>query len=181
MSEFVPESSIASSAQIDATVRIGRFCLIEDGVRIGRDSIIGDFCIIRSGTTIGPETRVMNFVELREDTRIGVNCYIDSGVKSSGSCSVGDRVTIRYDAILARGCVIENDVYISPQVMFINVDPSGNAIGGALVGSNCFIGTNATIQAGVTICPGVVVGAKALVTRSLDQPGTYVGSPARLQ
>ncbi len=40
------------------------------------------------------------------------------------------------------------------------------------------IGSNATILP-VKICAGAVVGAGAVVTKDISQPGIYAGNPAR--
>ena len=47
------------------------------------------------------------------------------------------------------------------------------------IGSKVSIGSNATILP-VKICDGCVIGAGAVVTKDLTQPGIYVGNPARL-
>jgi acetyltransferase-like isoleucine patch superfamily enzyme len=47
-----------------------------------------------------------------------------------------------------------------------------------IIGNNVSIGTNATILP-VTICDNVVVGAGAVVTRNIVEPGVYAGNPAR--
>jgi acetyltransferase-like isoleucine patch superfamily enzyme len=41
------------------------------------------------------------------------------------------------------------------------------------------VGTNATILP-VTICDQVVIGAGAVVTKDIVEPGIYAGNPARL-
>jgi acetyltransferase-like isoleucine patch superfamily enzyme len=72
--------------------------------------------------------------------------------------------------------------------MFIN-DPF--AIGGPAkgqrelwrstkIGHHVSIGTNATILP-VTICDHVVIGAGAVVTHDIFEPGIYAGNPARLR
>jgi acetyltransferase-like isoleucine patch superfamily enzyme len=48
-----------------------------------------------------------------------------------------------------------------------------------VVGNNVSIGTNATILP-VKICDRVVIGAGAVVTKSITEPGIYAGNPARL-
>ncbi len=130
---------------------------------------------------IGDRTRLRAYVELRAGTRIGERCYIDSGVKMSGDCVIGNDVTVRYDAIIARGCVIGDGTFISPQVMTINLDHKGESLGGAKIGKRCHIGTAAVLHPGIEIADDVVIGAKALVTRSCLIPGIYVGVPARLR
>jgi acetyltransferase-like isoleucine patch superfamily enzyme len=46
------------------------------------------------------------------------------------------------------------------------------------IGNRVSIGSNATILP-VSICDGVVIGAGAVVTRSIETPGIYAGNPAR--
>ena len=158
--------------------------IISPRANIADDVEIGPFCVIGNDVVIGSGTRVMEHVVLRKGTSIGKNCYIDAGVKMSGDCVICNNVTVRYDAIIAKGCVVGDGSFISPQVMTINLDHQGNAIGGAKIGEKCHIGTNATLNPGITIADGAVIGAKALVTRNCPEPsdvGAYVGIPAKLK
>lgn len=152
--------------------------IIDPEARLHESVEVGPFCVL-GRVTIGERTRVRAFVELRDETVVGADCYIDSGVKSSGQNVIGDRVTVRYDAILARGCVVGDDTFIAPQVMTINLDHLGNEIGGATIGQRCHIGTAAVLHPGIEICDDTIIGAMALVTRDCDEPGVYVGVPAR--
>ena len=142
---------------------------------------IGPYCIVEAGVVLGAGSRLRAFVELRAGTRLGERCYLDSGVKMSGDCVIGNDVTIRYDAIIARGCVIGDGTFISPQVMTINLDHRGEAIGGVKIGKRCHIGTAAVLHPGIKIADDVVIGAKALVTKNCLEPGIYVGIPAKLK
>ena len=47
------------------------------------------------------------------------------------------------------------------------------------LGNHVSVGTNATILP-VTICDQVVIGAGAVVTKDIAEPGIYAGNPARL-
>ena len=47
-----------------------------------------------------------------------------------------------------------------------------------MIGNNVFIGSNATTLP-VEICNNVIIGAGAVVTKNIIQPGTYAGNPAR--
>ena len=170
---------VGENVSIGARVKIGNMCVIEDGTVIADDVVIDHFCIIGEKCAIGRSTRIRSHVELRKLTKVGADCYIDSGVKSSGLNRIGDRVTLRYDAIIARGCDIQDDAYICPQVMTNNLDHNGNEVGGATIGPKCFIGTNSTIGAGIKIAERTVIGSKAMVVKTIEEAGVYVGVPAK--
>lgn len=157
--------------------------IIQGNVHLGQGIEIGPNCVIE-GTEdrpviIGDNTRIMVAVEIRPGTTIGKDCYIDSGCRFSGDCAIGDRCTLRYETIIARGVNVDNDCYLCPRVMTNNLDAGKNSIGGAKIGKGCFIGTHTVLQHGITICDAVTVGAMSFVHRSIQEPGTYVGSPAK--
>lgn len=59
------------------------------------------------------------------------------------------------------------------------VNPGCNLSGFVVVGDDCLLGTGTQVLEHRSISSGVIVGAGAVVTRSLAQVGTYVGIPAR--
>ena len=145
----------SGTLDIDATVKIGAYCIAEPYV------------------SIGPETVVRSFVELRSGTKIGAGCYIDSYVVTSGDCIIGNRVRLRYGAIIARGCEIGDGTFLAPRVMTENLNHHGVAIGGAKIGARCFIGTHTVLAAGISICDDVVIGSNSYVRDSITKPGIY--------
>lgn len=48
-----------------------------------------------------------------------------------------------------------------------------------VLGDNVVIGANSVLVGPLTICDNVVIGAMTVVNRSINEPGIYVGSPAR--
>jgi acetyltransferase-like isoleucine patch superfamily enzyme len=120
-------------------------------------------CSIGDGTFVGP------FVEIQKGARIGRRCKVQSHAFICEMVSIGD------------------DCFISHGAMFIN-DPfsgGGPARGDRTlwkpteIGDRVSIGTNATILP-VKIVGNVVVGAGAVVTKDILEPGVYAGNPARL-
>lgn len=159
--------------------RIGKSSIISEQAQIGKEVTIGNFCVIHAGVVIGDNTVIKDYVELREGTVVGSHCVIDSRVSSSGNCRIGNGVTLRYDTIVARGCDIGDNTYVCPRVMTNNLDAEGQQIGGAKIGKNCFIGTNAVLQHGITIGDHVIIGAMSFVNKDCESNATYIGIPAK--
>jgi len=135
--------------------------------------------IIADDVVIGKGTVLKHFIELREGTVIGENCYIDSRVSTSGDCQIGDRVTLRYGAIIARGVYIGDDVFIAPNVMFINIPFTRKRTRFTVIEKGVKIGTGSVINDGVRIVEGTIIGALSFVRKDILEPGVYAGNPLR--
>jgi acetyltransferase-like isoleucine patch superfamily enzyme len=120
------------------------------GCSIGDDVFIGPFVEIQQGVIIGRGTRVQSHAFVCELVTIGEDCFISHGVKFvNDSFAAGGPA--RGDRTLWKGTHIGNRVSI---------------------------GTNATLLP-VSVCDDVVIGAGAVVTRDIREPGSYAGNPAR--
>jgi acetyltransferase-like isoleucine patch superfamily enzyme len=118
---------------------------------------------------------------------IGDGCFIGPFVEIQKDVTIGKNTKIQSHAFICEWVTIGDHCFISHGVMFIN-DPftsGGPARGdrtkwrGTKIGNYVSIGSNATILP-VKICDNVVIGAGAVVTKDIVQPGIYVGNPARL-
>jgi acetyltransferase-like isoleucine patch superfamily enzyme len=119
---------------------------------------------------------------------IGDDCFVGPFVEIQRGVVIGKRCRIQSHAFVCELVEIGNDCFISHGAMFIN---DVFAIGGPAkgrsdlwrptkIGNGVSIGTNATVLP-VSICDRVVVGAGAVVTKDITEPGIYVGNPARLR
>lgn len=120
------------------------------------------------GCTIGAESFIGPFVEIQRGVVVGRRCRIQS------HAFICEQVTIGDDCFISHGAKFVND-------LFRKGGPAGGdreAWGKTSVSDRVSIGTNATILP-VSICSDVVIGAGAVVTRDIDQPGAYAGNPAR--
>ena len=140
---------------------------------------IGKFCEIEDGVKIGPGTVIKNYVELRKGTIIGDDCYIDSRVSTSGECWIGDRVKLRYRVTVARNVIIWDDVFIAPNVMFINIPFTDKPKKKTIVECGVKIGTGSVINDSVRIVSGTIIGAMSFVRKDILKPGVYAGNPLR--
>jgi acetyltransferase-like isoleucine patch superfamily enzyme len=118
---------------------------------------------------------------------IGANCFVGPFVEIQRGVIIGKRCRIQSHAFICELVSIGDDCFVSHGAMFINdlFLVGGPAKGqrelwrSTKIGNRVSIGTNATVLP-VTICDRVVVGAGAVVTKNITEPGIYAGNPARL-
>lgn len=120
------------------------------GCTIGDNSFVGPFVEVQKGVVIGRRTRIQSHAFICELVTIGDDCFI------------------------SHGAMFIND-------LFVTGGPAGKPElwRSTTIGNRVSIGTNATILP-VNICEGAVIGAGAVVTKDITEPGFYVGNPARL-
>lgn len=119
---------------------------------------------------------------------LGDGCFVGPFVEIQKGVTIGARTRIQSHAFICELVTIGDDCFIGHGVMFVNdlFSTGGPARGrrelwrSTAVGCRVSIGSNATILP-VRICDDVVIGAGAVVTRDIDQPGIYAGNPARMK
>jgi acetyltransferase-like isoleucine patch superfamily enzyme len=117
---------------------------------------------------------------------IGDGCFIGPFVEIQQKVKIGARTRVQSHAFVCELVTIGADCFVGHGVMFVNdrFAEGGPARGNrdlweaTRIGDNVSIGSNATIMP-VSICDNVVIGAGAVVTRSIARPGVYAGNPAR--
>lgn len=117
---------------------------------------------------------------LKSKTKIGNNCYIDSYFRSSGENKICNNVTLRFGSTIARNVYVEDNVFISPNVMTIYSLPNGKKNTATYIRSRAFIGTAAVIAPNIVIGTGCIIGANSFVNESCYEKGVYAGNPAKL-
>ena len=134
---------------------------------------------------IGEGTRIWAFAYVLEGARIGRDCNVCSHVFIEDEVVVGDRVTIKSGVQLWNGVELEDDVFIGPNATFTNdLFPRSRQRPETWLRTRicrgASIGANATLLAGITIGEQAMVGAGAVVTRSVDPDAVVAGNPARV-
>ncbi len=90
---------------------------------------------------------------------------VNTGARIGRSVIVNSNATVEHDCIVGDYCHIAPGAVLAATVT---------------LGAQVWVGANATVLPGLTIAGGTTIGAGAVVTRSITQPGTYAGVPARL-
>jgi acetyltransferase-like isoleucine patch superfamily enzyme len=117
---------------------------------------------------------------------IGDNCFIGPFVEIQRNVRIGARTRVQSHTFICELVTIGDDCFVGHGAMFINdTFAAGKPAGGRQelwrathIGHHVSIGSNATILP-VCICDGTVIGAGAVVTRDIVEPGVYAGNPAR--
>ncbi len=133
----------------------------------------------------GENVKVVEPVNIYE-AKIGDNCFIGPFTEIQKDVIIGNNCKIQSHAFICELVTVGNNCFISHGAMFINdTFESGGPAGGdknkwkkTHIGNNVSIGTNSTILP-VNICDNVVIGAGAVVTKNITEPGIYVGNPAK--
>ncbi len=152
----------------------GEFCRVAPDVVLGRDVQLYAFVNLY-GCRVGDETRIGTFVEIQKGARVGARCKISS------------------HTFICEGVTLEDEVFVGHGVMFTNdrlpraTRPDGTpqteadwTLEHTVVRRGASIGSNATILCGLEIGERAVVGAGAVVTKSVPAGAVVAGNPARV-
>ena len=147
---------------------------IAPDVKLGEGVKIYDFVNLY-GCEIGDNSKIGTFVEVQKGAKIGKNCKIST------------------HTFICEGVTIEDDVFISHNVTFIN-DPYPRATNEegqlqtekdwvcipTLVKKGASIGSSVTLLCGVTVGERAIIGAGSVVTKDVPPDTIVAGNPARI-
>jgi sugar O-acyltransferase (sialic acid O-acetyltransferase NeuD family) len=107
---------------------------------------------------------------------IAPDAVLGGAVLVAATAVIAPGARIGDGTIINHGAVIDHDVRVGT---FCHVAPHATVGGEVVVGDAVLIGAGAVVLPGVSIASGVTIGAGAVVLRSIGEPGTWVGNPAR--
>ena len=156
---FIHQTALVESSSVGEGSRIWAYSHIMDGARIGRNCNIGDHCFVEAGAIIG------------------------------------DNATIKNGNMIWEGVTLEDGVFVGPHAFFSNdlrprsprqpetrsrYENKQNWLVATLVKRGASLGAGSIIIAGVTVGEYAMVGAGAVVTRSVPAYALVKGNPARV-
>lgn len=140
---------------------------------------------ICESSAIGARTKIWAFAHVLSGAVIGEDCNVCDHVFVENDVVLGNRVTVKCGVQIWDGLRIEDDVFIGPNATFTN-DPFPRSkerperFQVTYLRRGCSIGANATILPGITIGQNAMVGAGAVVTKSVPANAVVQGNPARI-
>lgn len=141
--------------------------------------------VIDEGATIGADTKIWHFSHIMPGAVIGERCNLGQNVVVSPGVVLGTNVKVQNNVSIYTGVICEDDVFLGPSMVFTNVINPRSAIvrkneyKETLVKKGASIGANATVVCGNTIGEYALIGAGAVITKSVKPYALVVGNPAR--
>ncbi|WP_447018555.1 acyltransferase [Shewanella algae] len=118
--------------------------------------------------------RNLNIVICNGELIFGEDCFFNN------DCSINclDKVTIGKDTIFGENVKIYDHDHVVDDNYLVNKNNFVTAP--VSIGENCWIGSNVTILKGVHISDRVIIGANAVVHKSIMEAGIYVNRNGQL-
>lgn len=167
MSTIHPTALVDPKAELDCSVQIGPYTVVEAGVQIGGRSRIGPHCYLIKGTLLGEDNIVHTGCVLGDEpqdlTYAGVptrliigrgnrfreHVTIHRGTKEGTATQIGDGNYLMAHCHVAHNCRIGNHVIIANGVLlggYVEIEDRVFLGGGAVVHQFCRIGTLAMLR-----------------------------------
>ncbi|WP_442604287.1 DapH/DapD/GlmU-related protein [Paenibacillus sp. KN14-4R] len=167
----------------NASLQLGQYVVIGEGVQLGEHVTIGHHVIIYEGTKIGSNVHIQDHAVIGKQpsraknsilkpaatqpptmigsgTTIGTSSIVYAGavlgdnVFAADLCTIRERVTVGEGTIIGRGAAIENDCTVGS---FCKLE------------TNCYITAYSTIGNRVFIAPGVVTSNDNFIGRTKER------------
>lgn len=140
---------------------------------------------VDEGATVGEGTRIWHYCHIQRDAHVGRGCILGQNVNIGPGVKIGDFVKIQNNVSVYTGTVVEDYVFLGPSCVLTNVtNPRAEIDRHTLfeptrIRRGASIGANATITSGIELGCYALVGAGAVVTRSVPDYALMIGVPAR--
>lgn len=115
-------------------------------------------------TVIHPSAIISDHAEIGEGSVIAAGCIITCNVRMGKHTQLNLRTNITHDCNAGD---------------YFTTALSVNVCGNCTIGNRVYLGTNASLRQGTSICDDVTVGMGGVVLNNITEPGVYVGVPVR--
>lgn len=158
---------VDGSAVVEDGARIGPYCVLGPGVRVGRDSVLHAHVVAQANTRIGEGNEVFPFAVLGADPQDlkyrGETAWLEIGdrnvirehatlhrgtVGGGGVTRVGSGCLLMVGAHVAHDCVLEDGVILA---------------NGVMLGGHCVVETGATVAGAAAVHHFTTIGRLAFV------------------
>lgn len=124
--------------------------------------------IENAGGTI--KTLIHPQATISEDVSFGAGTVVMAGAVINPGTKIGKGTIINTSSSVDHDCTIGD---------WCHVAVGSHICGTVSVGVGCWIGAGSIVSNNISVCDEVFTGAGAIVVHDIQEPGTYVGVPAK--
>tara|TARA_B100000035_G_C21032450_1_gene569145 strand:- start:2793 stop:3272 length:480 start_codon:yes stop_codon:yes gene_type:complete len=141
--------------------------------------------IIDEKVKIGKNTKIWHWCHLSKGAKIGRECNIGQNVFVGENVVIGNGVKIQNNVSIYSGVKIEDNVFVGPSVVFTNVKFPRSKINQkknflkTQICKGSTLGANSTIICGIKVGKNSFVGAGSVVTKNVKDNSLVYGNPAK--
>ena len=187
-----PEAKLGERVVIGHGAVIGP-CEIKDDVVIGPQAVVYAKSTIEKGTMIGastvvgvagmmwvwggPDLKEKVFLEQLGSVKIGAGCRLGSNISvvrgnANEETVIEDGVCIAHGSMIGHGCQLGENAHLANNV---------SLGGGVRLGHSTFLGSGSAVAPGKKLGSGSILGAGSTLVSTSEEPGVYVGTPAKFK
>lgn len=125
--------------------------------------------------SLPPETEYTKIIHpnaiISEWVKIGEGSIITAGVILTHNIKIGIHSQLNLHTTIGHDCIMGN---------YFTTAPGAKISGNCEFGDNVYLGTNASVRQGISICNDVTVGMGGVVVKNIITSGVYIGNPVNI-
>lgn len=134
---------------------------------------------------VGDNTTIWQYCVVLTDAVIGNNCNINAHCFIENDVVIGNNVTLKCGVYLWDGIRIDDDVFVGPNVTFVNNKKPRSKqhvqTPNTIIHRGASIGAAAVIAGGIEIGTYAMIGMGAVVTKNIPAHALAYGNPATIK
>lgn len=143
---------------------------------IGANSHLRSNVIIYAGVSLGCNTDISHFVCVRERSKINQDCHITSGTQIMADVRVGRGCRLA-GTLCNRTKIGDGSVMLGHMMHAYSTGLPGSIEESPILGKGVLVGREASVIGHVTIADYGVLGAGAVLTKSIPEGEVWAGTP----
>jgi len=194
--QVADSAHVAANTTIGERSRIGAGAYIGPGSVIGPDCVVGDDCrliasvtlvrdvavgersILHPGVVVGADgfgnaMSAEGWIKVPQLGGVRIGADVEIGANSTVDCGAIDHTVIEDGVRIDNLCMIAHNVHVGAHTAIAAMT---GISGSTRIGKRCMFAGQTGVVGHISICDDVVVSGKAVVSKSITEPGVYAGS-----
>ena len=146
---------------------------------------VHETAIVDKNADIGEGTKIWHYSHICSGAKIGKHCNIGQNVYIAGGAILGDNCKVQNNVSIYAGVIAGNGVFFGPSCVLTNDinprcnHPKNGQYMETILEDGVTLGANCTIVCGNTIGRNALIGAGAVVCKTVAESAIIVGNPGK--